>query len=125
MALGLSVVACSGLQRCASGQQAMLNSLLYFGTAQPTGVVSDEQWQAFVNDSIVLRFPDGFTVWPATGQWRDAAGQPVREASFVLNLVHPANDETSQALKAITARYKERFQQEAVLHVQSGVCVAW
>ena len=121
----LSACATADLSRCETGQKAMLSSLLYFGTAKPGGTVTAEEWQSFVNDTITPRFPEGFTAWSASGQWRSADGVIAREAAFVVNVVHAASIDNRSALDGISAAYKARFQQESVLRSQTATCVSF
>jgi hypothetical protein len=93
--------------------------------AKPTGgVVSQEEWSDFLRTVVTPRFPAGLTAWPASGQWRGADGQVVREDSYVLNLIHPGEASTEEGIRAIIAQYKTRFAQEAVLRVRSNVCTS-
>jgi hypothetical protein len=110
---------------CANGQQAMASELLYFGTAMPQGVVSATDWQAFVDAEVTPRFPAGLTTWPAAGQWRGGDGALVREASYVVNIVHAPTPADEAAIGAIVQAYKQRFHQESVLRVSSAACVAF
>jgi hypothetical protein len=127
----VGVISCSALLGCATpgrlscapGEQPAVSELLYFGMAKPTGgTVTQEEWSAFLRTAVTPRFPAGLTVWPAAGQWRGADGQVVREDSYVLNLLHPAEASAEQAIQGIVAEYKARFAQEAVLRVRSDVC---
>lgn len=126
-ALLLFVAGCSAVPEasCSSGQQRQVNELLYFGTAKPGGVVSQDEWSGFLNSSITSRFPQGLSVWQAAGQWQSADGTLVREDSFVLNLVHTESAAAEKAIQSIVAEYKARFQQEAVLRVKSNACVSF
>lgn len=110
--------------RCPSGEQTSVSELLYFGTGKPSGVVSGEEWAAFLAASVTPRFPAGLTVWPASGQWQSSQGGIVQEGSYVLNLVHPPTDATDRAIRDLIAEYKRQFQQEAVLRVTSQVCTS-
>ena len=110
---------------CAAGEERMVNELLYFGTARPQGVVSADEWAQFLRTSVTPRFPQGLTAWPAAGQWKGADGAIVREDSFLLSLLHPDDEASDAAVRAIAADYKSRFQQEAVLRVKSRACVSF
>ena len=116
--------AAPGRPACGSGERPAVSELLYFGSATPGGAVSAEAWSAFLAETVTPRFPDGLTTWPASGQWRGADGSLVREASWVLNLVHPGDPEAEGGVRAVVEAYKARFQQEAVLRVRSGACVS-
>lgn len=110
---------------CAAGEQRSVSELLYFGTAKPMGVVSSEEWSAFLGGVVTPRFPQGLSAWQASGQWQSADGSLTRENSFVLNLVHPQGEQDDNAIQAIVAEYKSRFRQEAVLRVKSYACVSF
>ena len=99
---------------------------LYFGTSRPDGgVVSDAEWQRFLDEVVTSRFPAGLTVLSAVGQWKSSkTGQIVAERTFVLNVVHTGTAQQRQAFGEIVAGYKQRFAQESVLQVGSAACAA-
>ena len=87
--------------------------------------VSDEDWRAFLADTVTPRFPDGLSVFDAAGQWRDSEGAIVRERSkMVLILAEPSSD-AARRLDEIAEEYKRRFSQESVLRVVDSACVAF
>lgn len=94
---------------------------LYFGTnrlSQPP--VTDDEFSEFVNRAVTERFPDGLTLLTAYGQFRNAAGELIREKSFLLILLYPAQlDEASHRIQEIRGLYKEAFGQESVLRVDT------
>lgn len=102
---------------CGEGQQAMHGEALYFGIDKLGGVVSSEAWRQFLDTVVTPCLPEGWTILTATGQWRSAAGLIVREASCVLNLIHPGQPTVDEAIREIVADYKYRFPQEAVMGV--------
>jgi hypothetical protein len=115
----------AGAMRCDAGARPMVSDRLYFGTGRPGGVVTDAEWDAFMGDAIATRFPAGFTTWQATGGWRGADGRALREASHVLEVMHPADAAGADAaIVATIADYRARFEQEAVLRVRAPACVS-
>jgi hypothetical protein len=119
--------ACTDLatKSCPGGQQAMTAEYLYFGAAKPDGQVSADDWRMFLDEVVTPRFPQGLSVWQASGQWKSAAGPIVREPSYVLNIVHESSETTDAAIVGIMSAYKSRFRQEAVLRVRSTACVSF
>lgn len=113
----------SGALRCDEARPVVVDRL-YFGTERPGGVVTDADWEAFVGDTIAKGFPAGFTTWDAMGGWRGADGRALREASHVLEVMHPAGGREDDAIVAAIDAYKARFDQEAVLRVRSLACAA-
>jgi hypothetical protein len=125
LALACGGCAALGAGGCAPGETRLVADLVYFGTARPGGTVSRKEWTDFLRTSVTPRFPDGLTVWEATGQWRAGDGTLLREPSFVLNLVH-ADDATSEAsVSALRDEYKSRFHQESTLRVKQWACVSF
>jgi hypothetical protein len=122
-----TLTGCAALDRhaCGPGEQSTVSDVLYFGMAKPTGgTVTAEEWATFLSTVVTPRFPAGLTAWPASGQWRGADGQVVREDSYVLSLLHPAASSAEREILAIVAEYKRQFDQEAVLRVRSSVCTS-
>lgn len=111
--------------KCARGQQPMRSELLYFGSAMPQGTVSADDWRGFVDQEVTPRFPDGLTAWQASGQWKPARGAAVREASWVISVVHWPDAKSETAIAAIADAYKTRFHQESVLRVSTEACVTF
>jgi hypothetical protein len=98
---------------------------LYFGLAlESGGEVSDEEWTAFLAEEVTPRFPDGFTVVDAFGQWRDPSvsdAPVIRERTKLLLIMHPGTAETEQAITKIKSIYKRRFDQKSVFHTDAPV----
>lgn len=117
----------AALLACSPLRAESVETTLYFGLDLPGGeVVSEEDWKGFLADVVTPRFPDGFTVIDAYGQWRDpsvADAPVVREATKVLVIVHPATVETSAAVAEIKSLYKARFDQKSVFHTDASVII--
>ena len=102
---------------------------LFFGTARPDGVVTKEEFLVFIDQEVTPRFPDGLTILDGHGQFRGRDGVLVKENSFVLVLLYPAetaNREHSQD-RANSSPLRVQFQQESVLRVDDpfGVWVSF
>lgn len=111
--------------RCRAGEQPAIQELVYFGTQKPGGFVTEQDWAAFLADTVTPRFPAGLTAWQASGQWRSETGGIVQEPSYVLNLLHPDDAATEQAVQELIDVYQQRFEQEAVLRVKSNACASF
>jgi hypothetical protein len=98
---------------------------LYFGRGRRVGEVSDSEWTRFVAEVLAPRFPKGFTVWDADGQWQDSTGAIVHERSKVVRLIAESPEPARRAVAEIVADYRRRFEQEAVLQTDADVCVGW
>src|SRR5262245_6962755 len=110
--------ATSASDACSPDEKRLVSETLYFGTAKPGGIVDTAEWERFLRESVTSRFPEGLTVWQASGRWRGADGKIVEEASQVLNLIHAGDEASERKVAEIASDYKSRFQQEAVLRTR-------
>lgn len=115
-----SVIALTHAPVVAFEQQRYLRTELYFGRSIPGGGgVSTEQWEKFLAEVVTPRFPDGFTIVPATGQYRGNDRSIIKEQSEILIFFYPASRRVSSSRKIeeIRRTYKRQFMQESVLRV--------
>jgi hypothetical protein len=94
---------------------------LYLGTDTPEGVVSEQQWQTFLQKTISPRLPSGLTVIKGEGQWLGHNQELVHETSRIVEIVHSNSVAERVATQEIVSAYKAQFQQEAVLVMRSDV----
>ena len=100
---------------------AVLDRLCFGRVIPQGGEVSEADWARFVADTITPRFPTGFTVFQAQGQWRGADGQITREPTSIVEIAHASDAASDRAIVEIALEYKRRFTQEAVLRIQQPV----
>ena len=95
---------------------------LYFGLSKPDGsLVSTAEWNAFLDDHISRRFPDGLTVLDSTGRYLDSQHQTIKEPSKIV-IIFYSPEKTSTAnsnIAAIVTEYCSQFDQESVLRADS------
>lgn len=88
--------------------------------------VSAQRWQAFLDQEVTARFPDGFTVLDAYGQWRDrGAAAPERLATKVLVILHEDTAARRQDLAAIRLAWKRLTGDLSVLAVSQPADVSF
>lgn len=104
---------------------AHVRTTLYFGLSHPNGIISESEWQNFLRTEVTPRFPNGFTVWEADGQWRKANGSIGKERAKVLLLVHEESEAVRTDLAAIVEDYKRTYHQESVLWETAPVCASF
>ncbi len=111
---------------CDGDLKSVTTAELFFGrNIGDAPGVSDADWQAFVDQEVTPRFPDGLTITDAAGQWRGPGGVVVREPSKVLLVVLSGAPGEQEKLDAIRAAYKARFRQDAVMLVERRGCVGF
>jgi len=100
--------------------QTYYGTELYFGLSIPGGgKVTDDEWETFLSDFVTPRFPSGFTVFDARGQYRQADNEIVREPTKVVVFLYSATTRTAsrRRIEEIRRAYKTRFKQESVMRV--------
>jgi hypothetical protein len=127
LALVAGLTACVTAQPlvCQAGAKSGVVAELFLGRniGERLGV-SDAAFRAFLDQEVTPRFPDGFSVVDARGQYRDQAkGIITREPSKVLVLAIPDGAASDPRLAAIADAYKARFAQQAVLTTVRSACV--
>ncbi|MBR1120450.1 DUF3574 domain-containing protein [Bradyrhizobium lablabi] len=110
---------------CTPPARAQVRHELVFGTARAHGVpIREDEWQSFVDSIVTPRFPDGLTVLNASGQWRGEGGL-TKEQARILVIWHDRLPSRDADIEAIRSAYKERFDQESVLRIDSVSCVSF
>ena len=123
--LAVLVGGCAQEHACLlAGQSRMVVVDMYFGRAIPGGgVVRDAEWDRFAAQEITRRFPEGFTVFDARGQWMSlVSGKISREASRVVRVAVAPGGSVAERVEAVAASYRTRFKQESVGVVSSEAC---
>ena len=126
--IALLLAACSQTDgsRCPEDTDPFVKYELYMGRSTADGdIVSDQEWDSFLADTVTPRFPDGLTVLDAEGQWRNSKGRILKEQSVVLVILAPPGDEGRQLIDEISDQYQRQFDQESVLQVQGATCVSF
>ncbi|MFD2466741.1 DUF3574 domain-containing protein [Amycolatopsis silviterrae] len=127
MVLGGGVTAASAATTASPDSSLWKRTELYFGTSKPNGgEVTDKEFADFSAKDITPRFPDGFTQFAATGQWRSGSGAITKERSIVLVVLYPPTNQHANAdLEEIRTDYKHLFDQESVLRTDSTARVSF
>lgn len=112
--------ATGAVQKAASHGKIFHRTELYFGRNRPGGVVSEEEFQHFLEVEVTKLFPDGLTVLSGLGQFKDSSGTIVKEQSKIVILFYPLSDrQADREVEDIRTAYKGQFQQESVLRVDA------
>ncbi len=105
-----------------------IQTILIFGLSGPEGsAIREAEWQAFVDDHITPRFGQGLTIIDTDGQWMMQSGVMTKEDSRTVLLLYDAASakEADASIEAIKDEYKELFDQEAVLRIDSEAAVSF
>jgi hypothetical protein len=116
LALLLSLPACHQLTAHHLG--SWLRTDLYFGlTRRDSSIISDADFQKFIDTTVTPQFPDGLTITPASGQYLDSRHLLHKEPSRILTILYPKKSasEAAQKIRKITTTYCQSFDQESVL----------
>jgi hypothetical protein len=112
MSLFVVVLALAG---CATAP-SMVSDRMFFGRLIPGGgEVTDAQWDSFVAEVVVPRFPEGFAVWHGSGHWKGDNGVEDDEPMCVLETWHRPDAAVNAKLDEIARTYRQKFNQDAVI----------
>jgi hypothetical protein len=113
---------CQGM----AGGKLTIKTELFFGLSKPAGLITNAEFQQFLDREVTLRFPNGLTLLEGQGQFRNAGGKIIGERSRVLILLYPlADNDSYQKIEEIRAKYQRDFQQESVLRIDEKICAAF
>ena len=99
---------------------------LYFGRGLGgDAVVSEVAFEDFLAEIVTPLFPDGLSVIAVAGQFREEDGDIVQEPTKLLILLVPDVAAVALDIETIIAAYKERFDQQTVLHAEQAACIAF
>lgn len=113
------IVVVLALAGCATPSTTVSDRLFFGRTIPGGGEITEAQWNTFVAEVIVPRFPDGFTVWRGSGHWKGDDGAHVSEDASVFEVVHHVDAATDAKVAEIAQAYRQRFNQEAVLQIRT------
>jgi hypothetical protein len=110
-----------------SNEKPMLVTQLFFGlSVKGRGPVTRAEWTAFVRRNVAPRFPDGFTVYEAEGQWLDPHSHSVvRENSKVVIIAAEDMAEVRTKITEVSDLYREAFHQQSVGIITRRECAAF
>jgi hypothetical protein len=110
------------LLQCGGTQNSWLVADLLFGRSR----VSETRFARFLAAEVTPRFPDGFTVFDARGQWRAPGSDRIsKERSSMLTIAMPSRSDNDAKLQQIIDAYKTRFRQRSVGLILRPACVSF
>jgi len=98
---------------------------LFFGLHGSAGMVSERDWDVFLAEIVTPRFPDGLTVFEASGQWRGRASRLEQEPARVVEIVHDDSPNARSFINQIVTVYKARYQQQSVMVTRTHIDVCF
>lgn len=99
---------------------------MFFGLDHADGrSVSDDEWSAFLADTVTPRFPQGLSTLEVQGQWQRPDGVIERENTRLVILAHPPPLADGLSLvDEISREYQQRFGQDPVFRsISQNECV--
>ena len=99
-------------------------SSIYFGLDIPNGeIVSEKDWENFVEKTVTPRFSAGLSIYEVTGKWRDSeSGETISEKSKNIVLFYPRKEKkkANRGIEEIRETYKKEFNQQSIMRVDYG-----
>lgn len=110
-------------------QAQWVRTELYFSVGPlegKEGVESPARWREFLDQEVTTRFPDGFSVFDAYGQWKDHdANVPERLATKVIVILHESSAKRESDIEAIRLAYKRITGDLSVLRLSQPAAVSF
>lgn len=107
-------------------EKTFVKTELYFGLSRnDSGLVTEEEWQAFEDTVITLAFPNGSTTHDTKGKWRNEYGTVISEKSKVVVLINELAPDVSVQVNNLREKYKRYHHQTAVLRVDQKVEISF
>jgi Protein of unknown function (DUF3574) len=109
------------------GQTQVLLARLYFGQSiAGRAPLTAQEWRSFLAQAVTPRFPDGFTVYDAKGQWQAPGAHAIaHENSKVIEIAAPDTPDALRRIEDIAHLYQDKFKQQSVGVVTSTACAAF
>lgn len=122
----LSLRAGSPAGTCSAGFEHMQRIELVFGLSlKGRADLGETEWNHFLDREVTPRFPDGLTVVAGNGQWRNAAGDAVKEPARLLLVWAKPSMDLDGRVDAIRKAWKVTHGQESVLRADGSGCVSF
>ena len=108
---------------CSCANTRMVQTSLYFGQSKLDGsVVTNTEWNYFVENHIGKVFPEGCTIAETHGNWYDTAQRKiVAEPSKVVTAIFKYSSTQAKQIDSLRYWYKQLYQQQSVLRVDNTV----
>jgi len=109
------------------GQTRMLTVQLFMGLDMPDHTtVTPAAWDRFLGSVVTPRFPDGFTVYDAYGQWWNPETKSIsKERSKVIVIVVDDSPGALAGITQVSDAYKTQFRQLSVGIVSNDTCASF
>ena len=108
---------------CSCASTRTVQTSLYFGQSKLDGsIVTNNEWNQFVETHISKVFPDGCTIAETHGNWYDTAQHKIiAEPSKVVTAIFKYSSTQARQIDSLRYWYKQLYQQQSVLRVDYTV----
>jgi hypothetical protein len=97
------------------GPPLLVFSLFFGKSISGRGDLTDNEWQQFLNDTVTVNLPNGYTVVDAKGAWMNPiTHRMIKEDSKLLIVALPTAPDSLAAVNRIRTEYQVRFRQQLV-----------
>lgn len=123
-ALFLPALGGCGSDDGSSEEGTWVQTEIYMGMNIPgDGVVTEADFQLFLEQVVSLEFPLGVTVYDSYGQMLEPDGDVEKQHTKVMLLVHEDSEENARAVERVIDAYRERFGEPQVMHTTTRIDV--
>lgn len=115
-------------ERCSPGMgPPVLVFTLFFGqSVAGRGDVTDDEWRAFLDNTVTTNLPNGYTVINANGAWMNPITHAtIKEPTKILLVALPFATGSLAIVNRIRTDYQLRFHQQLVSMTTGPACGAF
>ncbi len=102
------------------GTDNFIKTELYFGLSQDTVDITEDQWASF-KESVLDKEFEGYNEVNCNGVWTGADKNTISENCKVIVYLNKGSAEDQDKINLVINAYKNRFNQESVLCIETKV----
>ena len=124
----LNACAGSGAPSCAPdlGPPVLVFTLFFGKAIAGRGDLTDKEWLQFLDDTITVNLPNGYTVMDADGAWMNpVTHKTIKEATEVLLVALPDTPGSLASVNRTRTEYQIKYRQQRVGMTVEHACGAF
>ena len=104
----------------------MIHTDLYIAVGDDRTSLPNAEWDSFIDEVVVPRFPRGFSVMPGDGLWHNMTLRRTQRLQLrVLVIFHDDSQDDRRKVEEVVSEWKKRYPCESVMRVERIVDVTF
>jgi len=120
--LALAVILSAKTAIAETATTEMVKTELYMSNDTATGyIITERQFEEFMDTVVAKYFPKGFTIYEAHGQAQEPDKSITRQATWVLVMIHEKTSGNDNAVEAVINEFRAQFENPEVMRTTSPI----